>query len=127
MKYTQLILRIGLGVVFFWFGVDKFLNPVFWASFVPQYINSILPISMNLFIYLQGIIEAIIGLFIIIGLFTRISSFLAAIILVVIIISLGFNDVTVRDFGLLSIAIYLIFTGAGSLSLDNKKKKVESK
>lgn len=115
-NYVQLILRIGLGIVFFWFGIDKFINPEFWMSFIPLWLK--LPISFELFIYIQGIIEAIIGLLIIIGLFTKIASSIAAIILIVIIASIGFNDISIRDFGLLSIAISLIFLKP-SLSIDN--------
>ena len=41
-------------------------------------------------------------------------------------VSLGFNDVTVRDFGLFMMAVSLIISGAGELSLDNKIKSKKS-
>jgi len=126
MKYPQLILRIGLGVVFFYFGIMKFFNPVFWASFIPVYIENLLPISINLFLYIQGLVEVIIGLALIFGFYTRLFSFLTASILFVIMVSLGFNDVTVRDFGLFMMAVSLIISGAGELSLDNKIKSKKS-
>ncbi|MBI2667180.1 DoxX family protein [Candidatus Woesearchaeota archaeon] len=122
MKYTQLILRIGLGVVFFWFGIDKFINTEFWIGFVPDSIKNILPINLILFMYLQGIIESLIGILILIGFYTKIASFFAALILIGIIFFLGISDITIRDFGLLSIAVSLIFAGAGNLSLDNRRK-----
>ena len=126
MKYPQLILRIGLGVVFFYFGIMKFFNPVFWTSFIPVYIENLLPISINLFLYIQGLVEVIIGLALIFGFYTRLFSFLTASILFVIMVSLGFNDVTVRDFGLFMMAVSLIISGAGELSLDNKIKSKKS-
>ena len=75
---------------------------------------------MNLFLYIQGAIETLIGLFLILGIFVRKSAFLAALILIVIIITVGFNDISLRDFGLLMIAISLMILGQGKYSISKK-------
>ena|SRR3989344_3651759 len=114
------LLRLGLGIIFFWFGITKFTNIESWYSFIPPWLESLLPISVNMFLYIQGAIETLIGLFLILGIFVRKSAFLAALILIVIIITVGFNDISLRDFGLLMIAISLMILGQGKYSISKK-------
>ncbi|MBS3149144.1 DoxX family protein [Candidatus Woesearchaeota archaeon] len=114
------LLRIGLGIIFFWFGITKFTNVQDWLRYIPPWLQSLIPISMNLFLYIQGAIETLIGLFLILGIFVRKSAFLAALILIVIIITVGFNDISLRDFGLLMIAISLMILGQGKYSISKK-------
>lgn len=114
------LLRIGLGIIFFWFGITKFTNIELWYSFIPPWLESLLPISVKMFLYIQGVIETLIGLFLIFGIFVRKSAFLAALILIVIIITVGFNDISLRDFGLLMIAISLMILGQGKYSISKK-------
>ena len=114
------LLRIGLGIIFFWFGITKFTNVQDWLRYIPPWLQSLIPISMNLFLYIQGAIETLIGLFLILGIFVRKSAFLAALILIVIIITVGFNDISLRDFGLLMIAISLMILGKGKYSISKK-------
>ena len=112
------LLRLGLGGVFFWFGVDKCLAPESWAGWVPVFIQDRLPMSMNLFLTGQGVGEAILGLFLVIGFLTRFSSFLCALILAAIVYFSGFNEVMVRDLGLLAMAVAILVAGPKALSLD---------
>jgi len=114
------LLRLGLGIIFFWFGITKFTNIESWYSFIPPWLESLLPISVNMFLYIQGAIETLIGLFLILGIFVRKSAFLAALILIVIIITVGFNDISLRDFGLLMIAISLMILGQGKYFISKK-------
>lgn len=118
-KYVSLLLRLGLGVIFFWFGLTKFTNIESWYSFIPPWLESLLPISVNIFLYSQGVIETLIGLLLILGIYVRKSAFLAALILITIIFTLGFNDLALRDFGLLMISICLMMLGEGEVSLLN--------
>lgn len=120
------ILRLGLGGVFFWFGVDKCLDPESWQGWVPVFIQNRLPISMNLFLIGQGIAEAILGLFLVAGFLTRFSSFLCALILAAIIYFSGFNEVMVRDLGLLAMAFSMLAAGPGILSLDHLFRRAHS-
>lgn len=102
------ITRIGLGIVFLWFGIDKFINPEIWLGLIPNWILAIFPSTDINYMYFHGVIESIIGLLLISGKILRLSSTIAAIILIGIIFSLGYGDLAVRDFGLLTIAIALM-------------------
>jgi len=109
------------------------------------WIINLISFDINYFMYLQGIIEVIIGLFLIIGLFTRIVAFLSGMITASIILILFFNpasighfsqlhidkdifplllnDVLLRDLGLFAISASLFLLGGGKiLSLDEKIK-----
>lgn len=121
--FVPLLLRLGLGIIFFWFGFTKFTDLDFWMGFIPPWMESILPISVNSFLYIQGFIETLIGILLIIGLLVRLSAFVAALILITIILTLGFNDLALRDFGLLMMALSLTILGSGRLTIKSIFKK----
>ena len=122
-KYSTTIIRIGLALVLLWFGIDEIINPQNWFGYIPPWIASIMPLNLETFILLNGIFEIIIGILLLIGLYTRIIAFIAALHLLTITVAVGYNEIGVRDFGLTMMAISLVFSGAGVLSLDNKKEK----
>ena len=111
-----LFLRLGLGGVFLWFGIDKFINPDVWSSLIP--------ISGSAFLNVLGIVEILVGVLVLIGLFTRVFASVAALMLVGIIISIwtsfGFDYSIVRDGGLLFLALGIAFIGPGANSVDWK-------
>jgi len=121
--YSVPIIRISLALVLLWFGIDEIINPENWFGYIPGQLSYILPFSLETFIFLNGIFEIIIGVLLLSGFYTRIVAFVAALHLLSITIAVGYNDVSVRDFGLTLMAVSLIFSGAGSFSLDNKKEK----
>ena len=116
--FGLLSLRVGLGGVFLWFGIDKFFHSTAWQNFIPDWFPMLIPAQA--FILLLGIVEAIVGALVLFGLFTRFAAGLAALMLIPIIISLGYNEIGVRDFGLFLLALGLSALGAGEYSLDAK-------
>ena len=118
--YSVFIIRIGLALVLLWFGIDEIRNPENWFSYFPQALIPLLPFDLNLFFILNGIFEVVVGSLLLIGFKTRIVAFIAALHLLSITLSLGYNDVAIRDLGLMLMAVSLIFSGAGRFSLDNK-------
>ena len=111
---APIFLRIGVGVVFFLFGVDKFFHVQNWIAYLPTWIMPFLPVSAELFMYIHGVIEALLGFFLIIGFWSRTAGFVCAIMLFIFTISLGYNEISIRDFGL--------FLGALALSLREQMK-----
>ena len=91
-KYSYIALRIGIAIVFFWFGADKFIHPAHWME---QWITS------NQLAYLKGIFEVLIGLSLITGVFTKVFSFLGILFLLSIFFFLGINNATVLYMGLI--------------------------
>ena len=122
-NYSIPIIRIGLALVLLWFGIDEIINPENWFGYIPSWLSYILPFSPYFFITLNGIFEIMMGVLLLIGSYTRIIAFIAALHLLSITVVVGYNEIGVRDFGLTLMAVSLIFSGAGVLSLGNKKEK----
>jgi uncharacterized membrane protein YphA (DoxX/SURF4 family) len=124
-NYSRLILRIGLGLVFLYFGLSQIINPERWIDLLPEFINNlgfyINDILKAKLILLNGVFDLLIGLSLILGIFVKITSVLAFLHLISIsLFSLGFNPSGIRDFGLAISVLSLFFTDDDKFSLDYK-------
>ena len=109
IKIASLLLRLGVGGVFFWFGVDKFLHPQAWTAWVPSWMPGMIGLDPTMFIYVLGIIELVLGGFVLVGRFLRLAALGCAVALAGIVASLPWSDISVRDLGLLAAALALFF------------------
>jgi len=113
IKLSHLFLRIGLAAVFLWFGVDKFFHPDYWISaWTPMWIVDFVArfgINSTSLAYLFGIFELLVGISLITTVFIRIFSFLSIIFLALIIVFFGFNEVIIRDIGLIGGFLAILF------------------
>jgi len=121
-QYVPLVLRIGLSFVFLWFGVNQVIDPIAFQSYVPElvYTEDGLHIDAVRVVLLNGIFEIVLGLLLIAGLFTRVTALIMGLHLISIIIALGYNEIAIRDVGLLCITIALVLHGPDRFSLDAK-------
>jgi uncharacterized membrane protein YphA (DoxX/SURF4 family) len=104
-------LRIGLGVVPFLAGLDKFFNLLTnWEMYLSPQMQRLLPVSGTTFMHIVGVIEMAVGLAILTR-WTRLGSYVAMLWLVLIALNLiatgGFLDVAVRDL-VMAIAAYTL-------------------
>jgi len=113
LRYSNLILRLSLAIVFFWFGIDKFFHPDYWANaWVPQSISSLManfkirPVDI---IYMSGVFEVLVGTSLVTNIFIVFFSLLGLIFVGGIMIFNSFSEVLVRDIGLMGIFLSLIF------------------
>ena len=124
-------LRAGIGAVFLLFGFDKLSNPGHWIVFFPSFLNKILTsqfgVSVYQFLRFQGLIESIVGIQLLLGVMTRSTAVVAVLILALIIYAIGFDQIGIRDIGLLCSAFGIICLGPGDWSLDARIKKVGEK
>lgn len=109
-----LLLRVSLGGLFLYFGLQALLEPNVALSYIPSYVDFL---ATNTFITIWGVIEIIIGLMLVLGVFTKWAAFAAAALLVPIIISLGLNEVAYRDIVILFAALRLAYEPSHALSL----------
>ncbi len=113
LKLSHLLLRFGLAAVFLWFGIDKFIHPNYWIdAWLPQSVASIiegLGLGAEEFMYLNGIIEVLIGTSLVSGLLMRLFASFGIGIMVLAMIFHGFNEILVRDLGLIGGLLAIIF------------------
>ena len=120
-KYAPVIVRIGISLVFLWFGANQLLYPANWIGWVPTFVSAI--VSAGKVVFLNGIFEVIFGLLLLFGIYTRLVSLLLALHLLSIALPVGINEIGVRDFGLFMATLSIFFNGADFLCLDKKFRK----
>lgn len=96
-------LTLGLASVFAFFGVDKFLHPIVWIGWIPEWMEGLLWIDSGLWLQIIGTFEIFCAVLILVPIHTlrKAGAMLMTLQLIAILPIVGFNDVGVRDFGLL--------------------------
>lgn len=126
-KFAKPLLRISMALVFLYFGFQQVYSPDDWAGYVPKFLTSVI-ITANNLVILNGIVELSLGIFLLIGIYTRLSSLILALHLFGISFSIGFNPLGIRDFGLSFATLVVLLNGPDQYCLDSKfvKKKEKS-
>jgi uncharacterized membrane protein YphA (DoxX/SURF4 family) len=128
-KYIPFILRFGIGGAMIFLALyEKIFNPNLSELIVKGFeLQSVIPVSVEMWVLSTGIIEFIIGASLILGLFTRITASIAFVVLSLSFFYFG-EDVAshITLFGILAV---LFVTGGGKLSVDNfiKRKGIHLK
>ncbi|GIW67662.1 MAG: hypothetical protein KatS3mg096_530 [Candidatus Parcubacteria bacterium] len=123
-NYGKLILRVGLGIVFLYFGISQLIYPQRWIDLIPEvkfiYMNDIFKQKIVL---MNGVFDCLIGICFVLGLFIKIVSLLATLHLIsIFLFSLGFNPSGFRDLGLALASLALFFLGEGKFKIRIFKK-----
>jgi uncharacterized membrane protein YphA (DoxX/SURF4 family) len=124
-RYAQLSLRLGLGVVFLVFGLDKFRSEeaqfASWADWVPGWFSPLIGGQVKGFIYVLGVFEVLAGLAFLSGYLLFWAAFLSSLFLLatVLLSTSGpfFGKVdqsTIRDIGLLGGTLSLMLSTAST-------------
>lgn len=113
------ILRIGLSLVFLAFGFMQVTSPDNWTGFIPEFLVSTI-LTANNWVMLNGILELVLGVFLLLGIYVRFSSAVLAIHLLFITLSIGFSPIGIRDFGLTIATLVLFFNGADKYCFEKR-------
>ena len=137
LDVAALLLRLGLAVLFFSFGLDKFARP---ANIQRQVLDSqLLPDALGrIFASAIGFWEVGIGLLFVLGLFTRPAALVAILALISYTVYLGvagqypvfgFNQFGVvdRNVPLMFMDGALLLLGAGAWSLDRARSRMRQR
>ena len=111
------ILRWSLALVFLYFGFSQAVSPSSWASLVPEFLTKSV-FSANNLVVMNSILEITLGIFLMLGLYTKFSSFVLSIHLLFIAISMGFSPIGVRDFGLTIATLSIFLSDLDRYTLD---------
>jgi len=121
VDFSKALLRIGLSFVFLAFAFMQVTSPDNWASFIPEFLVSTI-ITANNWVILNGILELVLGIFLLLGIYVRFSSLVLAVHLFFISLSVGLSPIGIRDFGL-TIATFVVFLNGVDKYCFEKKGK----
>ena len=120
-KYAPVIIRLGLAIVFLWFGFSQLFDQTMWLSLIPSSLVIATGISAKTFVILNGIFEVVMASMLALGIRIRIVAALLFLHLIVIIGDVGINPIGVRDVGLTLGLLAIVFHGPDSHSHDTEK------
>lgn len=102
-------LRVGLAITFLWIGVLIFRNPEAWGSYMQPWALKLLPLPLVQMMLATAALDILIGIFLLIDVFSWAAALVAALHLLVVIATSGITDITVRDIGLFTAALAICF------------------
>jgi uncharacterized membrane protein len=107
--YADLLLTAGLAFVFAYFGIDKFVHPQWWIDWMPTWMEGLLGLSRNGWMYITGALEILFAAMLIIPVrpIRQAGALLTALHLVAVLTQTGWNDIAIRDIGLLFMSLGL--------------------
>src|SRR3989344_1409028 len=117
-KYAPLVVRIAVSVVFLWFGINQLIQPDMFMGYLPHFLLQ--SNYAQAAIYANGIAEVMLGTLLIVGFYTKAAALLLSLHLLSIIVTLGYNDIAVRDFGLMLATFSIFMGGEDKWTLDKK-------
>lgn len=103
------ILRLGLSILFLWFGFSQLFDGINWVSWVPEWAVSVLNIPPALIVLLNGTFEVVAGALLALNIFTRWAALALALHLFVLVVEIGLTPIGMRDFGLMMATLALVF------------------
>lgn len=135
-KWGPLVLRVVLGVTLVFAGYSKIFDPAVFVEIVKNMAGNYLPdFFVTAYGYALPYVELVTGIFLVLGLFTRITGTIVALLFASIIIGIGlaspdlafFMDpgakvIPNKDFAFLGMALALVLTGGGAWAVDNKMR-----
>ncbi len=121
-SYAPVVLRLGMALVFLWFGVSQLLDASNWTGWLPEYAAN-LPLGAETLVYLNGAFETLFGSLLLLGLGTRLAAILLSVHMAHIISVVGYSEIGVRDFGIFVAAVAVALNGADKLSLDQRVRQ----
>jgi uncharacterized membrane protein YphA (DoxX/SURF4 family) len=109
VSWTPFAGRILLGLVLTWFGYHELVRPGLWTGYVP--VLSPTSSLATIAVLAHGWLLLVLAVALVAGIAPRVAAGIAALLLLEIVISLtisgGLSDLTLRDVGVLGLAIIL--------------------
>ena len=111
--------RVLLGLVLAWFGYHELIQPALWTGYVPVLAST--SAAAVVLVLAHGWLLLVLAVALIAGIVPRLAAAIAALLLLQIVITLtvtaGLSDLTLRDVGVLGLAVCLTGRGTQHLTL----------
>ncbi len=105
---TDALLRWSIAAVFLWFGIAQLSDPSTFLSYAPAWIG----LEPSTLVLLNGALDTSLGTLLLIGVYPSLVGGVAVVHMLGIVVSLGYNQVTVRDAGLMLATVVITLNGA---------------
>lgn len=103
------IVRVGMGITFLWIGLLIFKSPATWSGLVQPWVASLLHEQLEFAMTSTAILDIVIGFLLIVDVFTWIAALVASVHLLIVIATVGIDEITVRDIALLTGCLALMW------------------
>ncbi len=117
-RFAPVVVRLGLAMVFVWFGLNQLTNTTEWLSFIPLWVTNLTGITANTFVLVNGAAEILLAILLAVGIQIRVVAGLLCIHMFMIVLDVGLNAVGVRDVGLMFGLLSVGFHGKDLYSFD---------
>jgi uncharacterized membrane protein YphA (DoxX/SURF4 family) len=126
-SFAPVLLRIGIALVFIWFGTQQFINTGMWVKMIPESVISMTGLTASTLVHFNGAFEIVFALCLLAGFFTRTVALLLGLHMLHITYIVGYGPTGVRDFGLALATISLFLYGVSGWSIDTwlSKRKAQ--
>lgn len=118
-KSSYHFLRVGLAITFLWIGILILRDPQAWGSYIQPWALKFLPIPLEQAMRSTAILDIVVGLGFLFDFLPWVAALLGSVHLIVILITSGVTDITIRDVGLLTGTLALLIESS-PLWLRNK-------
>ena len=117
--YVPTVLRLGVGVAFIYLGIaQKLMQPGDALAVVTKYdLTAVVPVAPELWVVGAGLTEALVGVLLIVGAFTRAASGVAFLLFTTTLFGLP-DDPVLAHISLFGLVSALLVTGGGPYSVD---------
>jgi uncharacterized membrane protein YphA (DoxX/SURF4 family) len=122
--YAPSVVRIGVSLVYLWFGLSQIISPEDWSAWLPAW-TFFLPIDAMTLIYLNGAFETLLGAALLVGVSVRAVAALLTLHMLHIVATVGYNDIGVRDFGIAVATLGVFLFGPDMLSFESRRKAAQ--
>lgn len=98
------VLVAGLVFVFGYFGIDKFLNPLVWIVWMPTWMDGLMGMPKDTWLQIMGVLEMVMAVLVLLPMrrVQQLGVMLMAVHMLGILSQVGWNDIAIRDIGLLA-------------------------
>ena len=120
-RFGPVLLRVGLTLLFLWFGLSQVTKPADWISWIPTWAQSLSFISPTMLVLFNGTFETVLGIALAAGFLTRWVALLLSLHLFLIAYEIGYNDIGVRDFVLALATLAISLNGPDIATLDARR------
>lgn len=109
-RAALVLLTAGNVIVFVLFGAEKLYRPQNWIDWMPEWINGLAGLPVARWLTVIGITEILMALFLLLPVrrLRQLGALLISLHLFGIILEIGWNEIAIRDIGLLTGSLALL-------------------